>query len=69
MALEREEGILGGHAAAVVRDADQGATARGGLDRDQAAARVEGVIDQLLDHRGRPLDHLTGGDLIDHCGR
>ena len=33
------------------------------LDRDAARAGVERVLDQLLDHRGRALDHLAGGDL------
>ena len=27
------------------------------------------VLDQLLDHRGRTLDDLSGGDLIDQIGR
>ena len=25
---------------------------------------VDGVLDQFLDDRGRPLDHFAGGDLI-----
>ena len=28
-------------------------------------AGVERVVDQLAHHRGRPLDHLAGGDLAD----
>ena len=28
------------------------------------ASGVERVLDQLLDHGGRPLDHLAGGDLV-----
>ena len=27
-------------------------------------ARVDGVFDQLLDDRGRALDHFAGGNLI-----
>ena len=27
--------------------------------------RVEGVLDELLDHRGGTLDDLAGGDLVD----
>ena len=32
------------------------------------AAGVERVLDQLLDHRRRPLDHLAGGDLVGDLG-
>ena len=32
----------------------------------RAGAGVDRVVDQLLDHRCRPLDHLAGRDLIDH---
>ena len=32
------------------------------VDPDCARAGVERVLDQLLDDRGRPLDHLAGGD-------
>ena len=28
--------------------------------------RVERVLDQFLDHARRPLDHLAGGDAVDH---
>ena len=31
---------------------------------DPAGAGVDRVLDQLLDHRGRPLDHLAGGDAV-----
>jgi hypothetical protein len=34
-------------------------------DLDPCRARVEAVLDQLLDHRGRPLDDFAGGDLAD----
>ena len=39
---------------------------RGGHDLDPAGARVDGVLDQLLDDARRPLDHLAGGDAVDH---
>jgi hypothetical protein len=32
-------------------------------DRDGARARVEAVLEQLLQHRGGPLDHFARGDL------
>jgi hypothetical protein len=34
-------------------------------DGDRARAGVEAVLEQLLQHRCRPLDHLAGGDLAD----
>ncbi len=35
------------------------------LDADPLGARVERVLDQLLHHRGGPLDDLAGRDLVD----
>jgi len=35
------------------------------LDAQALRARVEGVLHQLLDDRGRALHHLAGGDLAD----
>ena len=40
--------------------------AGGDIDRDRARPRVDRVVDQLLDHRRRTLDHLASRDLIDH---
>ena len=63
--LDREREIVGVHAEAVVADPDQASPAR--LDRDVDARRagVERVLDQLLDRRRRPLDHLARGDAVD----
>ena len=65
MALDGEREVAGVHAVAVVDDADQLSPAR--LDRylDPPRAGIERVLDQLLDGRGRPLDHLAGGDAVD----
>jgi hypothetical protein len=38
--------------------------ARLDLDADAAGAGVQGVLQQFLDHRGRPVHHLAGGDLV-----
>ena len=38
------------------------------LDLDLGGARVQGVLQQLLHHRGGPLHHLAGGDLVDQLG-
>ena len=64
--LEGEKRVVPAHAAAVVLDSDQGPAAVAELDLDPAGAGVQGVFDKLLDHRGRPLDDLAGGDLVRH---
>ena len=69
MAAQRQPRLVAAHAAAVVDDADQPPPAALDLDLDAPRAGVERVLDQLLDHRGRPLDHLAGGDLVDHVVR
>ena len=33
---------------------------------DARGAGIDGVLDQLLDRGGRALDHLAGGDAVDH---
>src|SRR5690606_9423536 len=35
------------------------------VDVDPARAGIEGVLDQLLDHRRRAFDDFAGGDLVD----
>ena len=51
--------------------ADRTRNAQPALDihLDVARAGIEAVLDQLLDRRGRALDHLAGGDLIDELAR
>ena len=62
--LEREQGIVAVHAAAVVADLDQAAAAAAQLDSDLGSPCVKGVLDQFLADRSRPLDHFAGGDLV-----
>ena len=64
MALESQQGIVAVHAVAVVGNADQPPPARLDLDANAAGASVESVLQQLFDHRGRPVHYLAGGDLI-----
>ena len=52
------------HALAVVLDANQLLAAELDGDRDPRRTRIERVLDQFLDHRGRPLDDFAGGNLI-----
>ena len=65
MALDRELEVGTAHAAAVVGDADQPAAAAVGCDFDAAGAGIERVLDELLHHARRTLDHLAGGDFVD----
>ncbi len=63
--LQREPGILFRHARSVVADLDELAAAVLEDDVDGHGPGVDGVLDELLDHRGGALDHFTGGDLVD----
>ena len=51
---------------AIVADADQPAAAAVGHHLDAARAGVERILDQFLDDARRTLDHLAGGDAVDH---
>ena len=64
MALEGQQRVVAVHALAVVGDADEPPPARLDFDADAGGAGVEGVLQQLLDHRGGPVHHLAGGDLV-----
>ena len=62
--LEAQPRVVGRHADAVVLDADETLAAVFDGDGDPGGGGVDGVLDQLLDHRGRPLDDFPGGDLV-----
>jgi hypothetical protein len=65
VAAQRERQLGGGNAHTVVLDLDGAdAAARQAYD-DLGGAGVQRVVDQFPHHRGRPLDHLAGGDLAD----
>ena len=65
MAREREAEVGGADALAVVLDLDALRAACVERDGDGVRAGVEAVLEQLLQHRCRPLDYLAGGDLAD----
>ena len=65
MPLEREPRVVGVHPAAVVRDREPPDPAPLDLHVDARRPGVEGVLDELLDDRRRPLDDLARGDLVD----
>ena len=64
VALEGQQRVVAIHAVAVVGDADEPAPAGFDLDADAGGAGVERVLQQLLHHRGGPVHHLAGGDLV-----
>ena len=64
MALDGKLEIRFVHAAPVVGNADEPPPARLDRDLDMARAGVERVLDELLDRRGRPLDHFARGDAV-----
>ena len=64
MPLQRQRQLVGRDAVAVVLHPDQPLAALGIGDVDPPRAGVERVLDQLLDRRGRPLDHLAGRDAV-----
>ena len=66
--LDGEREIVLVHAAAVIDDADEPAAAFLDRDVDARRARVERVLDQLLDGGGGTLDHFAGGDAVDENG-
>ena len=53
----------------VVTNTDELTASVDDIDVDIGRPGVEAVLDQLLDHRGRALDDLAGGDLIDEVVR
>ena len=68
MTLHREFEILPRHAGTVVADADEAPPARLDHHFDGVRPGIQRVLDQLLDGRGRPLNHLAGGDAVDENG-
>src|SRR5690606_17357686 len=55
--------------ATIVTDADQLLSAILDLDDDVRGASIDGVLQQLLNHRRGPLDDLTGGNSVYQIGR
>ena len=69
VALHRQRQLVRRDAAAIVGDRDQRSPAAAQLHRDPRRPGIDRVLDQLLDRGRRPLDHLTGGDPVDHAWR
>ena len=60
---EGQRQVIAREAGAVVGDADQIEAAAHQVHANLTRACVDRILDQLLDHRGWPLDDLAGGDL------
>ena len=63
VALEGKIDLGGGNAAAVVAHAHQAQAALARLDANLRRAGVDGIVQQLFDHRRRTFDDFAGGDL------
>ena len=66
MPLQRQQGVLRPHPTPVVEDPDQGTSTPLHRDFDFFRTGIQGIFHQLLDHRGRPFHHLSGGYPIRH---
>ncbi len=64
VALDGEPCVLGRHPFPIVFDADLLLAAQLDVNGHPAGAGVDGVLDQLLDDRGRTFDDLARGDLV-----
>ena len=64
MALEAQDGIVRGHAAAVVDDLDEGASGVRHGDGNLRRAGIHGVLHEFLHHGSGPLDDLSRGDHV-----
>ena len=53
----------------VVDDPDVASTSGVELDTHRGCSSIEGVLDQFLHNRRRPLDDFSGGDLVDEVIR
>gem|GEM_PF-3189478 len=65
MPRHRQRQLLSGDTTTVVADADQADAAFFQIDIHARGTGVEGILDQLLDHRSRPFNYLASGDLVD----
>lgn len=64
MALEGEQSVVANHAAAVVSDADEAASAGFDFNADACGSGIEGVFEEFFHDRGGAVDDFASGDLI-----
>jgi hypothetical protein len=63
--FESEQSVISVHSTSVVADSDKAAATVRQFDLNPRRARIEAILDQLLDNRRRSLHHLACGDAID----
>src|SRR4051812_19184418 len=66
MPFKGQQGVVTVHSVPIIGDADQFAAACLNLDPDAGSSGVQGILQQLFDHRCWTVDHLAGGDLVGH---
>src|SRR5262249_39250460 len=59
-----EERVVAEHAAAVVDDADEAASAGFDVDAQVRGAGVQGIFEELFDDGSRPLHHFARRDFV-----
>jgi len=65
MAFDSQHQFFRAHALAVVGNGNERLAAVPDHHVDTSGTGVDGVFHQFLDHRGRALHHLAGGDAVD----
>ena len=65
MTLQRQGNLLRRHAAAIIGDFDPVATAAAQRHSDPRRARVDRILNQLLQRAGWSFHHFTGRDPVD----
>ncbi len=64
MTRQRQRQILPGDTGTVIPHTDQFCAALLDVDFNARGAGIQRVFQQLLDHRGRPLNDFSGGNLV-----
>jgi hypothetical protein len=69
MTSEASQRVAGLHSLAIVGNTNQAAPTLFNIDLDFSGARIQGVLDQLLHDRSRPLDDFTRSNLVSNIIR
>ena len=69
MSAEARQSVLAHHAFTVVGDANQLASAVLNLDQNTRRTGIQRILDEFLYDRTRPLDNLTGRNLVGQVRR
>ena len=62
--LQTQQRLISGHALPIIIDNHLRLTPAGEVYGHAPGTSVERVLQQFLDHRGGPLNHFAGGDLV-----